>query len=125
MEAPYRLTGGEAAFILISLAPVMGAAYAWWQWRAGYALKDISRRRRPIAIIGLSLVSLQALLFPVFWLAANSDPSSLANRAYRLYPVFLLAVPCLLAGRGASRWLLLASSLLLFGMYHYLIFSTY
>jgi hypothetical protein len=93
------------AMILVALG---GLAYGWWHWRTGFAAETLSFWRRTVAGVGLSLVTLQAGALALLWVGVGS------SQAYRLAPLFLAAIPCVFAGKGASRWWLLCSCILLF-----------
>lgn|SRR5579859_959084 len=123
MIVGFRFSTGDLTFALASLAPLGAVAYGWWRWKTG--LLPFPLWRRIAALVGTCLITLQAVLFFPFWLGVNSNTSTIAYRAYRLYPWFLLAVPCALAGKGLSRWVLAATAIWLFCAYHYLIFLIY
>jgi hypothetical protein len=123
--SPIHVSISDIAVVLLSVAPVGAAAYGWWQWKGGIALRSLPAWRRLTALLGICLVTLQALLFFVFWLGVNSNTSTATYRTYRLYPFFLLAVPCVIAGKGIARWVLMMTSIWLFFAYTYLIFPSY
>ena len=106
---------GFVFFGLMILTAFWGLAYAWWRLRA--RLKEpLSLWRRVLATIGLLAVSVQAMLFILSWTRIGKDASLLAQWARWVDPTFLVAAPCVLAEKGASRWWLLSSSILLFVM---------
>jgi hypothetical protein len=98
----------------MALTAFWGLTYGWWHWRAGFVMATLSFWRRTIATVGLLLITLQALVFAVLWAEFASNHLPLAHQAYRLTPLFLVAVPCVFGGKGPSRWWLLSSSILLF-----------
>ena len=110
---PHLLPG----FILLGLMTLMafGAlGYAWWRWKPEYFKQPLPLWRRVLASVGLVAVSFQALLFLLSWTQIGRDPVLLGHWARWMNPTFLVAVPCVLAGKGASRWWLLTASILLF-----------
>ena len=110
---PHLLTG----FILLGLATLTafgGLAYAWWRSKPMYFRQPLPLWRRLLASVGLLAVSIQALLFLLSWTQIGRDPVLLGYWARWVNPIFLIAAPCVLAGKGAVRWWLLCSSILLF-----------
>ena len=101
---------------ILTLLAFGGLAYAWWHFRAQLANETLPLWRRTLAIIGILAVSLQALFFCLSW--AKIEPNNFLYGQWErwFFPTFFLAAPCTLAGKGASRWWLLSSSVLLFVM---------
>lgn len=108
---PHLLPG----FILLGLMTVAAfgsLGYAWWRWKPEHF--ELPLWRRVVAGVGLLAVSVQGLLFLLSWTQIGRDPVLLAHWARWVNPTFLVAVPCVLAGKGAFRWCLLSASVLLF-----------
>lgn len=99
---------------VMTLTAFWGLAYAWWHSRFRLAEQAFPLWRRTLANIGPLVASGQALLFLLFWTRIGRDPMLTGRWANFLTPTFLVAVPRILAGKGASRWWLLSSSVLLF-----------
>jgi len=72
--------------------------------------------RRVALFAGFVAVALQGASFVAFWCWPNisRDNVLLGSWARLVFGSFIVAVPCVLAGKGASRWWLLALSVLLF-----------
>jgi hypothetical protein len=103
-------------FGVMTVAAFWGLAYGWWHSRLILAQNALPLWRRVLASIGLLVVSGQALLFVLSWTRIGRDPMIFGRWANFVDPTFLVAVPCILAGKGAYRWWLLSSSVLLFVM---------
>jgi hypothetical protein len=101
-------------FGLMTLAASWGLAYAWWRRRVELGKDTLPFWRRTVASIGLLSVTAQALLFILSWTRIGRDYALFGQWARWILPTFLVAAPCVLAGKGPSRWWLLASSVLLF-----------
>jgi hypothetical protein len=114
MRIPSNLLVDVAVLCVMSLAALWGVAYGWWHWRGAFAIESLPFWRRTVATIGLSLVTLHGLLCAFLWTGLGTSHLPFAYQAYRVAPLFLAAVPCIFAGKGASRWWLLLSSSLLF-----------
>lgn len=111
-----HIVAGFVFFGLMILTAFWGLAYAWCRLRAQLVKEPLSLWRRVLATIGLLAVSAQAMLFILSWTRIGKDPALLAQWARWADPTFLVAAPCVLAEKGASRWWLLSSSILLFVM---------
>ena len=100
-----------------------GLAYAWRKWRGEARKVELPAWRRTAANIGFLAVALQAVLFIAFWTRIGRDYLLFGQWARWVLPSFLVAVPCALAGKGASRWWLLSSSVLLFVLCFFIVLS--
>jgi hypothetical protein len=105
---------GFALFGLTILTAFWGLVNAWSHLRVGLPKEPLPLWRRILATIGLAAVSAQAILFLLPWTRIGRDPMLFGKWAKWIDPTFLVAVPCVLAGKGQSRWWLLSSSILLF-----------
>lgn len=78
-----------------------------------------------ILVLGLIAVALQAALFVAFWLwpSIGRDYMLFGSWARWVHLSFVIALPCLFAGKGPSRWWLLGSSLLLFVISFFIVAS--
>jgi hypothetical protein len=101
-------------FGLMILLAFWGLGHAWWHWRIRPGKDILPLWRRTFAIVGLLAVSVQALLFILSFTRIGSDYTLFGKWARWVDYTFLVAVPCVLAGKGTSRWWLLSSSILLF-----------
>jgi len=79
--------------------------------------------RSVILIVGLIGLTSQAALFVAFWLRQpiGRDPIMFGKWAFSVHLSFIVALPCLFAGKGAYRWWLLASSVVLFVICFYIV----
>lgn len=111
-----HITVGFIVFGVMILTAFWGLIYAWWRLRARLVKESLSLWRRALATIGLLAVNVQALLFILAWTRIGRDPALLGQWARWLFPTFLVAALCALAEKGAARWWLLSSSILLFTM---------
>lgn len=109
-------------FGLMTLTATSGLAYAWWHCDVVLGNKTLPFWRRIAASIGLLAVTMQALLFILSWTRIGSGVL-FGQWARWVLPTFLVAVPCVLAGKGAFRWWLLLSSVLLFVICFFIVLS--
>jgi hypothetical protein len=109
-----HIIAGFVVFGLMILAAFWGLAYAWWHLRARLVKEPLPLWRRNLATIGLIAVSVQALLFILYWIRIGPSDALLGQWARWVDITFLVAAPCVLAEKGAARWCLLSSSILLF-----------
>lgn len=101
--------------LLAILTAFWGLIYAWWHFRIGLPKDDeLTLWRRILASIGLIAVTVQVVLFCIPWTRVGHDPLLFGKWANWVDPAFFVAVPCVLAGKGRSRWWLLSSSIVLF-----------
>lgn len=114
MSARPRLLWDIILLGLITVTAFAGLAYGWRRWKPDNFKRPLPWWRRALATIGALAVSLQALLFLLFWTRIGRDPMLIAQWAKWVDPAFFVAVPCVLAGRGRFRWCLLPASVLLF-----------
>ena len=95
----------------MTLTAFAGLSYAWWHLRTA-AVADTPLWRRSVTSIGLLGVSIQALLFILFWTPVVHDDLSLAQWSRWVFPTFLPGALCSLLGTGAfRRWLVSSSTL--------------
>ena len=104
------------SFALMVLTAFGGLIYALTRWREQCRAAGIPAWRRIAMIVGLLAVTAQAALFlSLFaWPHLSQEYALLSRWARWVVGVFLIAVPCALAGKGAARWWLLLSSVTLF-----------
>jgi hypothetical protein len=104
------------AFAVMTATALVGLAYALKNWRDEVRRVDIAAWRRVAATFGLLAVAAQAALFAAIWVRPeiDRDYALLGQWSRWVGRTFLVAVPCVFAGKGASRWWLLSSSVLLF-----------
>jgi len=107
---------GFVVFGLMILAAFSGLAYGWWRLRARLFKEPLSLWRRALATMGLLAVSVQALLFILYWTRIGPSDVRLGQWSRWVDLAFFVAAPCVLAEKGAPRWWLLSSSILLFAV---------
>lgn len=105
---------GFILFGLMILTAFWGLSYAWWRLRARLVKEPLPLWRRALATIGLAAVSAQALLFILYWVRIGPSDAQLGQWSRWVDLTFFVAVPCVVAEKGAPRWWLLSSSILLF-----------
>lgn len=109
----------------MTLAAFGGLVYAW-TGRFGEARKpELPAWRTIAAKIGFLTVAMQAAIFVIFWTwrRIGSDPVLFSRWALLVFCSFLMAAPCVLAGKGLTRWWFLLSSILLFAMCFLIVLS--
>jgi hypothetical protein len=109
-----RWTWDAVLFIAMILIAFGGFPYALIKWRGEISKAKIPIWRRTLANIGFLAVGVQAVLFLASWTRIGSDYVLFGLWARWVIPTFVIAVPFVLAGKGAARWWLLSSSVLLF-----------
>src|SRR5215469_745845 len=97
-------------FGIMTLAAFWGVAYGWWHRRAELTKGTLPRWRRIGATVGLLAVTVQALLYVLSWVHMGRNNVLFGQWERLFFPAFLLAAPCVLVGKGASRWWLFSSS---------------
>jgi hypothetical protein len=112
----------NAAQLGMILVAFGGFAYAWIAWRSKARETRLSTWRRTVFYVGFLAVAKQACLLIASWTRfARGD---LFYQWCRwVLPSFLIALPCVLAGKGAARWWLLASSVLQFVISSFIVLS--
>lgn len=122
---PVRTIVGAIILVALSVTAVAALAYALWKWRSEARNVQLPTWRRVILVIGLIAVALQAALFVAFWLwpSTGRDYMLFGSWARWVHLSFVIALPCLFAGKGPSRWWLLASSSLLFVICFFIVAS--
>lgn len=110
-------------FAVICLITLCVLIYAVLKWLVKDCKLRLSTWRRVAFGTGFCLVIFQALLFVTSWSRDVSDYVSFARWARWVLPSFVAAASCVLTGKGASRWLFLAVSVLLFGLCFLIVLS--
>jgi hypothetical protein len=115
MNAYRHILVEAVVFLTMVLFAFGGLAYAWKQWSGEAGKSELPALRRAAANVGFLAVSFQAVLFLAsWWPGIGRDPLLFGQWARWIIPTFLIALPCIIAGKGTSRWWLLSSSILLF-----------
>lgn len=116
MTAFPRILVDAVVFVVMALTALGGLVFGWVKWRKERRRAELPAWRRGIATIGLVAVVAQALVFIALWTCPqiDQDYKLFGQWARCVLPSFGVAMPCTLAGKGASRWWLLSSSFLLF-----------
>jgi hypothetical protein len=112
----------EIIFVAMIIAAFCGLVFGWTKWRHENRKACIPVWRRILAGAGILAVTAQAIVFIESW-RIGSDYVLFGKWARWVLPSFLVALPCVIAGRGASRWSLLSSSILLFVLCFFIILS--
>lgn len=121
--APHRVLVQAAIFLAICMAALGSFGYAVWERRTETETKTTPLWRRIVAASGFVAVAAQAVFFAAFWTRIGRDYVLFGRWARWVLPTFLVAVACVLAGRGASRWWLLLSSVFLFVICFFIVLS--
>jgi|HubBroStandDraft_6_1064221.scaffolds.fasta_scaffold752128_1 hypothetical protein len=101
-------------FIGIVVAGLMAFALAFSvRLRKGQSVA-VPGWRWVIFSLGFLAVAAQFLLFALSWTRIGADYALFARWARFVYRSFVIAIVSILAGKGAARWWLLASSTVLF-----------
>lgn len=105
----------EATFLLIlALAGLLCLALIWRSWFERMTEARVPVWRMFFASVGFLAVLAQGLAALAF-VSRTADPwLSFGLLSRSVFFTFVVAFPCVLAGRGASRWWLLSSSIALF-----------
>src|ERR1035437_5386360 len=112
---PYRLIPSAIFYLTLNLVAVAGFIFALKVWFSQRRSLAISTWRQVVFTLGIAAAGLQIVLFALSWTHILWADRVLFGRwARMLFPSFAVAVPCILAGKGAARWWLLSSSVLLF-----------
>ena len=111
-----RILVEAAVAIVLTLVAFGGLVYAVTQSIRGARSPDIPFWRRLVATVGLLAVVMQAGLLVAYWAwpRIGREPQLLGTWARWTLPPFVVALLCVFAAKGSSRWWLLASSVLLF-----------
>jgi len=114
--APHRVIVEAIIFLAICLTALGCFVYAVRKKRTEAQRIKLPVWRQVAIALGFLAVATQAAVFLAFWIwpPIGRDYVSFGQWARWVLPPFLVAVPCALAGKGASRWWLLSSSVLLF-----------
>jgi cation transport ATPase len=115
MVAP-RIVAGAVLLVAVSLTGLATLVYALWKWCHEAQRKYLPIWRRVAAFAGFVAVTMQGASFVAFWSFPQIGRDNVLFRDWArwVFAFFLVAIPCVLAGKGASRWWLLSSSVLLF-----------
>lgn len=102
-----------AVLLVLIVAAFVGLLYAWTVWRNQVEKLQLSVWRRRCATVGLIAVTIQAAIFIAFWTPMFRDDALVVRWTKGELLVFIIAIPCVLAGKGPLRWWLLSSSIVL------------
>lgn len=118
-----RWTWQTVLFLAMIAIAFGNLAYAWKDRRADDRKFKFKAWRQAAVTIGFLAVTMQAILFILFWTHIGHDYVLFGKWARCVLPSFLIAVPCILLGKGKSRWLLLSSSIFLFVACFFIVLS--
>jgi hypothetical protein len=124
MTPVQRVLVAAFGFILIEMPPLGAFAYALLRWRIEARKPGLSMLRKVAAYLGFLGVATQGGLLLSVWIWPQlSRMPLLGDWAGWVFPTFLIAVPFVLAGKGASRWWLLSSSVYLFVVFFFIVLT--
>ena len=118
-----RLTWELAFFVVLMVLALFGFVYGFKRWRQDSSQSQLSAWRRMAVNFGLAALGVQITLFVLFWSPIGRDYLLFARWARWVFPTFLVAFCCVLAGKGPSRWWLLSSSVILFVICFFIVLS--
>ena len=110
-------------FVAMILVAFGGLAYAWKKWRGESRKVELPAWRRTVTNIGFLAVTVQGISLIASWTRIGRDYALFGQWARWVLPAFLVALPCVLVGKGTSRWWLLSSSVLLFVICFFIVLS--
>ena len=113
---PLRVVAGAVLLVALSLTVLAGLAYQLWKGCREASKVRLPKWRRVVTIAGFVAVTVQGAMFVAFWgwPSIGRDYALLSEWSRWVLASFVVAVPGLLAGTGASRRWLLSSSAFLF-----------
>ncbi len=116
--APLHVIVDAVFLVALSLTALAGLMFGAWKRLLAERNMYLPVSRRVVSFAGVIAVAIQGASFAAFWCwpQISRDNVLLGEWARWSFASFVLAVPCVLAGKGASRWWLLSSSVLLFGI---------
>lgn len=123
--APVRVWIETAIFVAICLVALGSFGYAAWKIWAEPKTAGLPLWRRLAAVFGLLALTMQVGAFAAFWIwpQIGRDYQMFGQWGRWALAPFFVAAPCVLAGKGASRWWLLSSSVLLFVISFFIVLS--
>jgi len=101
-------------FAAMAADALIGLGYGWNRWRRQPGTREMPAWRRAMTNVAFLAVSAQVILFAAFWTPVGYSTTSIGRWARWVLLLFAFAVPSILAGKGATRWLLLSLSVLVF-----------
>jgi hypothetical protein len=122
-NAPFYVVVEAVVYLAILLTAFGGFAFALWIWRSDPRKLTLPTWRRIVTNVGFLAVTGQAAMLIASWTRIGRDYVLFGEWARLVVPSFLVALPCVLAGKGPSRWWLLSSSVLLFVICFFMLLS--
>ena len=95
------------------VCPFLGLFYSWSECQTIFQKSELPGWRRPVGILGLCSVTMQAALFIALWTPVIRHRLFVVIAVPIELSLLLLTVPSLFTRKGNTRWWLLASSFLL------------
>jgi hypothetical protein len=116
MSRPPGILAQIIFYIIIVIIALGGLTYSFLKWLRDDRKAVISKWRGVLFYFGFVAVGAQSALFLAFfiWHRISRDRQLIGVWANLTYPAFIVAIPLVLAGKGASRWWLLSSSIIVF-----------
>src|SRR5271157_2591094 len=102
-----RWTWDAVLFVAMVVGAFGSLVYAWKKWLWEPQKSELPAWRRVVANLGFIAVAAQAVLFALSWTRIGRDSVLFGQWARWVLPTFLVALPCVIAGKGPSRWWLL------------------
>jgi predicted membrane-bound mannosyltransferase len=99
--------------LVLIVGAFVGVLYGWIVGRGQVRKLELPAWRRRSAAAGLIAVTAQAALFVAFWTPLFRNDALLTRWVRGELFLFIIAIPCVLAAKGPSRWWLLLSSIVL------------
>src|SRR5271167_1348342 len=109
---------GTAVLLVLIVGAFIGVTYVWSALPGERDKPGLSAWRRKSAMVGLIAVTAQAAIFVTFWTPLFRTNALIVLWVRNELLLFLIAIPCVLAGAGPSRWwLALSSTALMIGSF--------
>lgn len=121
--APFHVLVETIVYLAICITALGCLGFAIWKVAREHDRTNLPTWRRIVGGIGFVAVTFQAILFITSWTRIGKDYVQFSQWSRLVLPSFLVAVPCVLADRGAIRWYLLSSSILLFVICFFIVLS--
>ena len=120
---PVRVVAGAVLLVALSLTVLATLAYALSRWC--HDRMQLPKWRRVASFAGFVAVTAQGASFVAFWSWPQIGRNYVLFGEWGRWVVasFLVAVPCVLAGKGPTRWWLLSSSTLVFVISYFILLS--
>ena len=102
-----------AILLVLIVAAFVGILYAWVVGRGEIRKLELPAWRQRGATVGLIVITAQAAIFIALWTPLFQKDALVAQWVRGELLLSFIAIPCVLAAKGPSRWWLLLSSVVL------------